>query len=310
MTILEADIAFAAQQLQSGNLVGLPTETVYGLAADARLDLAVAKIYATKGRPQFNPLIVHVSSVKQAQEYVNFNPLAKQLADAFWPGPLTMVLPRKEGCGISHLVSAGLNTLAVRVPNHPIALQLIRESGCPIAAPSANPSNQISPTTAQHVRDGFRGLDQPTTIIDGGPCQVGLESTVIAVAEDHVILLRPGGLSVESIQNICSLKLADKNSSIQSPGMLAKHYAPRHPLRLNVSHVEPNEVLLAFGEPLQAKYTLNLSVTGDIIEAAANLFAMLHQLDEYPCTSIAVMPIPSTGLGLAIQDRLNRAAVR
>ncbi len=299
----------AARLLQQGHLIGVPTETVYGLAADATNDLAVAKIYATKGRPQFNPLIVHVASIDQAKLYVDFTPLAEKLAATFWPGPLTLVLPRRKDASVSHLVSAGLETIAIRCPAHAVMRELIIAAECPLAAPSANPSNCISPTTAQHVFDGFQYLDEPRLILDGGPCKVGLESTVVDATGDVGVILRPGGLSFEMITQVCPVVSANADAPINSPGMLLKHYSPRHPVRLNVTEVGQREVLLAFGPKVLTGgiSTLNLSPTGDVVEAAANLFSYLHQLDALECKAIAVMPVPMDGLGVAINDRLHRA---
>jgi L-threonylcarbamoyladenylate synthase len=300
----------AAALIQAGHLIGVPTETVYGLAADATNDLAVAKIFETKGRPQFNPLIVHVSCLEQARRYVEFTPLAEHLAQAFWPGPLTLVLRRSYAAGISQLVSAGLDTIAIRCPAHPVIRELIEAAGCPLAAPSANPSGRISPTTAQHVFDGFVGCEEPRLILDGGACAVGLESTVVDATGDAAVILRPGGLSAESIQVICSVVQADSQGEIASPGMLIKHYSPKHNIRLDAEEVLPGEVLLAFGPYMLSggSKVLNLSPAGDLVEAAANLFSMLHQLDGLESDGIAVMTIPSKGLGVAINDRLKRAA--
>lgn len=308
LTATPSHISQAALEIANGNLVGVPTETVYGLAADATNDLAVAKIYQTKGRPQFNPLIVHVYSIEQAETLVYFNDLARKLANAFWPGALTFVLPRKSDAAVSYLASAGLDTLAIRFPSHPVMQALIRAADCPIAAPSANPSNKISPTKASHVYEGFKGKDQPQLILDGGDCSIGLESTVVLVMEDHVILLRPGGISIEDLQRVCPVILEKEQTTIQSPGMLEKHYAPEHPLRLDATDLEEGEVLLAFGDTNVSLATLNLSPSGDLVEAAANLFAMLHELDKRNCKGIAVMPIPHEGLGIAIRDRLQRAS--
>lgn len=300
----------AAEFIRNGHLVATPTETVYGLAADACNDVAVARIYDTKGRPQFNPLIVHVASIEQAKEYVEFTPLADALTAAFWPGPLTLVLPRLQQASISHLVSAGLDTIAIRCPDHAVMRDLIKTSGRPLAAPSANPSGFISPTTAGHVYEGFRGLPEPKMILDGGPCRVGLESTVVDATGVEAVILRPGGLSMESLAAICPVKICEPDSHIKSPGMLAKHYSPRHKIRLNATELFPGEIQLTFGpKALDGDtFTLNLSPSGDLVEAAANLFSMLHQLDTINCTAIAITKIPETGLGIAINDRLKRAA--
>ena len=300
-------IAEATALLQAGACIGLPTETVYGLAADACNDDAVAKVFAHKNRPDFNPLIIHVGSLDQAAELVELPPLAHTLAEAFWPGPLTLVLDRTEGCPVSLLASAGLNTLAIRMPAHPVARQLLQESGLCLAAPSANPSGRISPTTAHHVASQ---LNLPI-VLDGGPCDVGLESTILRVDGNNLTLLRPGGLAIEEIEAVCGtpVQVLDKPSKITAPGQLLSHYAPSKPVRLNADTVGADEALLAFGEPITgAKTCLNLSSEEDLTEAAANLFAMLHALDGKTCSGIAVMHIPETGLGQAINDRLHRAA--
>ena len=294
----------------------MPTETVYGLAADATNDLAVAKVFETKGRPQFNPLIVHVTGTRMARDYADVSPLAEKLMQAFWPGPLTLVLPRKAGCALSLLVSAGLGTIALRAPNHPLAQNLLQSTGKPLAAPSANRSGQVSPTTANHVRDGGLSLE-PDAILDGGPCRIGVESTIIKIDhDDQAILLRPGGVAREELEQVIGnpLLTAPKSSTPQAPGMLASHYAPTAHIRLNARKAQPDEAFLGFGTTTDttAKYNRNLSEAGDLREAAANLFAFLRTLDE-ECTkaqlsAIAVAPIPTEGLGEAINDRLARAA--
>lgn len=313
MNIIFADqqaILNASDFIRNGRLVAVPTETVYGLAADAGNDKAVAKIFQTKGRPQFNPLIVHVTSIEQAEEYVSMTPLAKLLAEAFWPGPLTLVLPRKQSANLSYLVSAGLDTIAIRCSSHSVMRDLIFNSGCPIAAPSANPSNYMSPTTAEHVKNGFLGLPEPAIILDGGPCEVGLESTIVDACTEHAVILRHGGLSRGDLERTCPIYTHEPNQKIKAPGMLEKHYAPVHKIRLDVKEVRAGEVLLAFGSegvPV-CENTLNLSTSGDLTEAAANLFKMLHRLDAIQSSGIAVMNIPNTDLGEAINDRLNRAS--
>lgn len=291
----------------------MPTETVYGLAADATSSAAVARIFAAKGRPQFNPLIVHVADADMAARYVQFPPVAERLAAAFWPGPLTLVLPRKADSAISLLASAGLDTLGVRAPNHDIAQSLINAVGGPLAAPSANPSGAVSPTCAQHVRDGLG--DKIDMILDGGPCTVGIESTIVKIEGDAVTLLRPGGVAREAIEQIIGgpVSNAPHTDIPQAPGMLASHYAPRAPLRLDAAAPEPDEAFLGFGKVSTGEsFTLNLSVSGDLTEAAANLFAYLHALDRMASThglkGIAAAPIPMQGLGEAINDRLARAA--
>jgi len=304
-------IAGAAAALRNGRLVAFPTETVYGLGADATNDHAVARIFAAKDRPQFNPLIVHLPDAEAAFALVATNELARRLAERFWPGPLTLVLPRADGCRVSLLATAGLDTLAVRVPDHPVALALLRAAACPIAAPSANRSGHVSPTTAAHVAESLDGA--PDIILDGGACPVGLESTVIDLSGPLPALLRPGGVATEDIEKLIGrIAAATADGRPRAPGMLARHYAPHRPLRTGATSVRDDEALLAFGpRPLtRAALTRNLSVTGDVIEAAANLFAMLRELDRPDVTGIAAMPVPETGLGRAINDRLRRAAHR
>lgn len=295
--------------VRAGGLVAMPTETVYGLAADACSDPAVAAIFASKGRPQFNPLIIHVADTKAAHALVDFDPLAERLAARLWPGPLTLVLPRRKGCGVSLLASAGLDTLAVRVPAHPTAQALLREAGIPLAAPSANRSGRISPTQVSHVRQEF---GETLPILDGGACEVGLESTVVSTRGGMPVILRPGAITAEMIENLCGVPptYAGQGSALQSPGMLASHYAPSIPVRLDAAFAQPDEALLAFGAnvPQGAKTTLNLSEAADLKEAAANLFRYLRRLDETQHSAIAVMPVPQHGLGVAINDRLKRAA--
>lgn len=300
------NIQKAATLLRDGKLVAIPTETVYGLGGDARSDSAVAAIYAAKGRPQFNPLIVHVASIDDAKQYVKFNTAAEKLAAKFWPGPFTMVLPRKKDCALSLLVSAGLDSVAIRMPAHPMARELLKISGLPIAAPSANRSGRISPTQASHVAEELPDI----MVLDGGPCQLGIESTVVDMTGDHPIILRPGSVTLEQLQAVIpSASVAGVHSDIKSPGMLASHYAPTKPLRLNATSILPGEGLIAFGKPI-AGAAMNLSEHGDLQEAAANLFRMLREMDASNVQSIAVMPIPETGLGIAINDRLKRAATR
>lgn len=290
--------------LRAGGLVGFPTETVYGLGADARNDRAVAAIFDAKERPVFNPLIVHVASVEEAQRYVHWPDQAKLLASPFWPGPLTLVLPLRAGSGLSHLVTAGLSTLAIRVPAHTVARSLLERFGGPVAAPSANPSGRISPTEAGHVLAGLDG--RIDAVIDGGACDVGLESTIIGF-DPVPTLLRPGGLPVEAIEAVLDAPVARHTSSdpLNAPGQMSSHYAPDAPIRLNATNHNEDEVLLGFGV---MDCDLNLSATGDLTEAAANLFRHLHTLDAGRATSIAVAPIPEFALGRAINDRLRRAA--
>jgi L-threonylcarbamoyladenylate synthase len=297
-----AAIRHAARLLRDGALVAFPTETVYGLGADATNGAAVAGIFAAKGRPRFNPLIVHLTCQADAERHAIFTDAARRLAQEFWPGALTLVLPRRADTPLSELVSAGLGTVALRVPAHPVAAALLREAAVPVAAPSANPSGKVSATTAAHVAEGLG--DAVDFILDGGPTQLGLESTVIGFDEDRAILLRAGAIPRGEIEFITG-PLMPAGSAIRSPGQLQSHYAPHATLRLNVRHVEKNEVLLGFGPTPHA--ALNLSPTGDLTEAAANLFAMLRALDKR-APRIAVMPIPDSGLGEAINDRLRRAA--
>jgi L-threonylcarbamoyladenylate synthase len=297
------DITRAAELLRAGALVAFPTETVYGLGADATNDRAVAGIFAAKGRPSFNPLIVHVPDLKSALKIAVFDDMALTLAEAFWPGALTLVLPQRPDAGIAPLVSAGLPTIALRVPDHPLAQALLRACDTPIAAPSANPSGRISPTTAAHVAAGLSG--KIAAILEGGPCPVGLESTIVTT-QPHPTLLRPGGLSSDALEGLLGQKLAHRNTKValNAPGQMASHYAPKASLRLNANRCEKDELLLGFGS---VEADLNLSPSGNLIEAAANLFSHLHQLDAMN-KPIAVSPIPQTGLGRAINDRLRRAA--
>ncbi|HXR94548.1 MAG TPA: L-threonylcarbamoyladenylate synthase [Rhizomicrobium sp.] len=294
-------IAHAARILRQGGLVAFPTETVYGLGADATNGRAVAGIFAAKGRPRFNPLIVHVRDLAEAERHAEFTDAARDLAARFWPGALTLVLPRAT-TPLSDLVSAGLSTVALRVPAHPVAQRLLQEAAVPIAAPSANPSGKVSATTAVHVAEGLQ--DKVDFILDGGATILGLESTVIGFDGDRPALLRPGAITREDIEAVAG-SLRKAGPAIQSPGQLDSHYAPSASLRLNVSEPEPDEALLGFGPSQNA--ALNLSPAGNLKEAAANLFAMLRQLDRN-APRIAVMPIPERGLGEAINDRLRRAA--
>jgi L-threonylcarbamoyladenylate synthase len=304
LTRTPADLAQAAALLRAGDLVSFPTETVYGLGADARQGQAVARIYTTKGRPSFNPLIVHVADVDAAKRHVIWNAQAELLAQAFWPGPITLVLPLREESGISGLVTAGLSTLAVRVPAHPAAHELLRCFDGPLAAPSANLSGKISPTRADHVRAGLAG--KIAAIVDDGSCEVGVESTIIGLAGSGPVLLRAGGLAAEDIEQVlgCRLRQLDGSEGIAAPGMLTSHYAPGATVRLNATAARNGEVLLGFGD---VSGDVSLSPTGDLPEAAAKLFDALHQLDAM-AAPIAVAPIPDIGLGRAINDRLRRAA--
>jgi L-threonylcarbamoyladenylate synthase len=295
-------IGQAARMLARGQLVAFPTETVYGLGADAFDGEAVAGLFAAKGRPRFNPLIVHALSLEEAARHGEFSPLARKLAEAFWPGALTLVLPRHQDSPLSLLVSAGLDSVALRLPSHPVARDLLREFGRPIAAPSANPSGQVSATTAAHVAEGLG--NKVDFILDGGPAPLGLESTVIGFQSARPVLLRPGAIAREDIEALLG-PLAAPDQTIRSPGQLESHYAPRAALRLNAASALAGEALLGFGNVAGAR--LNLSPRGDLKEAAANLFAMLRELDK-STGAIAVSPIPEKGLGEAINDRLRRAA--
>jgi len=296
-------IAAAARVLSQGGLVAFPTETVYGLGADATNGAAVARLYAAKGRPRFNPLIAHVAEAKAALSLARFSDDAKLLAGVFWPGPLTLVLPKADGCPVSELATAGLDSIAVRVPDHAIARDLLKAFGKPVVAPSANQSGHVSPTSAEHVRVDL--------IVDGGPASVGVESTIVSCLGTPT-LLRPGGVPRDAIERVLGHPLviaeASSDETPLAPGMLASHYAPKSPLRLNATDVRPGEALLAFGPGSpRAAATLNLSPDGDLVEAAANLFSYLRTLDAAGVV-IAVMPIPNEGLGEAINDRLARAA--
>ncbi|TNF21003.1 MAG: threonylcarbamoyl-AMP synthase [Rhodobacteraceae bacterium] len=297
-------LARAVGILGAGGRVAFPTETVYGLGADARNGAAVAGIYAAKGRPSFNPLIAHVADVAMARRYVVWSDLADRLAGAFWPGPLTLVLPLRPDAGISDLTTAGLDTLAVRVPAHPLAQALLRAFDGPLAAPSANPSGRISPTTAEHVLAGLDGRIE--AVLMGGACGVGVESTILGLGAEPV-LLRPGGLPVEALEAMLGAPLSTGGSADapSSPGQLLSHYAPRAGLRLEAETARKGEVLLGFG-PVAGEITL--SASGDLHEAAAALFGALHELDARGASGIAVAPIPERGLGRAINDRLRRAA--
>jgi L-threonylcarbamoyladenylate synthase len=315
-----AATAEAARILAAGGLVAFPTETVYGLGADATNGSAVARLYAAKGRPSFNPLIAHVTDAAAARRLARFEADATRLAEAFWPGPLTLVLPKADDCPVSELATAGLDTIAVRVPRHAVAQELLAAFGRPVVAPSANRSGHVSPTTAAHVLADLSG--RVDLIVDGGATPVGVESTIVACLGSpfgEPSLLRPGGVPREDIERVLGRPLAEAAAGIAvedaplAPGMLASHYAPHTRMRLNAHRVETGEALLAFGPATvagaqQAVKTLNLSPRGDLIEAAANLFSHLRALDAAKATMIAVMPLPQDGLGEAINDRLQRAA--
>ncbi|HET9903326.1 MAG TPA: L-threonylcarbamoyladenylate synthase [Xanthobacteraceae bacterium] len=303
-------IAEAARILRAGGLVAFPTETVYGLGADATNAEAVARLYAAKGRPVFNPLIAHVRDTASARALAVFDAAAERLAAAFWPGPLTLVLPQRPGCPVAALATAGLDTIALRVPANSVAQALLRSFGGPVVAPSANLSGHVSPTTAQHVAADLDG--RIDLIIDGGPTEVGLESTIVACLDGQAALLRPGGLPRGRLEAALGGPLASPPRRVgeapAAPGQLASHYAPRARLRLEAVDVRPNEALLAFGPAPPRAAMLNLSAKGDLVEAAANLFSYLRKLDASGAPTIAVMPIPQEGLGEAINDRLRRAA--
>jgi len=304
----EGALADAARILREGRLVAFPTETVYGLGASAIDDAAVTSVFAAKERPSFNPLIVHVMGSAEAEPHVVFNPLARKLADAFWPGALTLVLPRREESPLSLLVSAGLDTVAVRAPSHPVARALLAVAQVPIAAPSANRAGSMSPTMASHAAADLYG--RVDLILDAGSCPIGLESSVVGFADGRPVLLRPGAVAREAIQDIVGRLTDPIKGDVRAPGMLASHYAPRAHLRLDADDVRPDEALLAFGPnaPLSSNLVCNLSPSGNLTEAAANLFAMLRQLDQSGVATIAAMRVPDYGLGEAINDRLRRAA--
>jgi len=313
----EAAVAAAARALAEGALVAFPTETVYGLGADATNPQAVARLYQAKGRPAFNPLISHLGDLAAARRIGRFDATALALADAFWPGPLTLVLPKTADCAVAELATAGLETIAIRIPSHPIARAILRAFGGPVVAPSANLSGHVSPTTSAHVQNDLDG--RIDLIVDGGPVAVGVESTIVGCFGEPM-LLRPGGLLREAIERVLGRALVQSPADAESdsaqplaPGMLASHYAPRTRVRLNADHVEAGEALLAFGTPARgaesAAAVMNLSPRGDLNEAAANLFGYLRALDAKLARTIAVMPVPSEGLGEAINDRLRRAAV-
>jgi L-threonylcarbamoyladenylate synthase len=309
-------IADAARCLADGGLVAFPTETVYGLGADATNGAAVARLYAAKGRPSFNPLIAHVFDLAAARRLAVFDTAAEKLAAAFWPGPLTLVLKKRADCPVADLATAGLDSVAVRVPQHPVALGILGRLGRPIVAPSANRSGHVSPTTAKHVIDDLGG--RIDLILDDGPATVGVESTIVGCL-NRPLLLRPGGLPREQIEAVLDGSLDDPPmvavvaETPIAPGMLESHYAPRARLRLDAVQVNPGEALLAFGSRLppgtqDAAIVLNLSPNGDLVEAATNLFSDLRTLDQADVATIAVMSVPQEGLGEAINDRLSRAA--
>ncbi len=314
----EAAVAAAAHALARGGLVAFPTETVYGLGADATNAAAIARLYQAKGRPAFNPLIAHVGDLDAARRIGRFDASALLLAEAFWPGPLTLVLPKAADCAVADLATAGLDTVAIRIPAHAIARDILRAFGRPVVAPSANLSGHVSPTIAAHVQSDLEG--RIDLIVDGGAVAVGVESTIIGIF-DQPILLRPGGLPRADIERVLGRTLQEPPEDTESdsgqplaPGMLASHYAPRTKVRLNADRIEPGEALLAFGLGAisgidAASIVMNLSERGDLAEAAANLFGHLRALDSQRARAIAVMPVPHHGLGEAINDRLHRAAI-
>jgi len=308
-----AAIKDAAAMIRDGRLVAFATETVYGLGGDATNANAVAAIFAAKGRPSFNPLISHVAETADAAKLGLMDARADALAAKFWPGPLTLVLPKSAACPVAQLTTAGLGSIAVRVPSAPMARDFIAAAGVPIAAPSANRSGAMSPTRARHVQDSLPGPDEggAQLILDGGACGVGLESTVVDLTSDATTLLRPGGLAIEDIEAVIGplLIAGSDDTAPKSPGMLSRHYAPTLPLRINADAPHAGDVFLGFADVFTPG-GLNLSAAGDVNEAAANLFDMLHALDQSGATRIAVAPIPDIGLGRAINDRLRRAVTR
>jgi L-threonylcarbamoyladenylate synthase len=306
----ESAIETAAELIRNRGTVAFPTETVYGLGADATDEYAVARVFAAKGRPRFNPLIIHVTDLEHAAALVEVDPRARLLADRFWPGAMTLVLPRRRDCPVALLAGAGLDTLAVRAPNHPVAQALLRASGLPIAAPSANRSGEVSPTTAAHVAAGLG--DDVDMILDGGPCAVGLESTILDLTVEKPEILRHGAVTEEALTAVVGPLARSRagEMSPRSPGRLPSHYAPGIPLRTDARDVRPGEALLSFGRHSLGNPAVerNLSPDGDLAEAATNLFAMMRELDRPAYTGIAAMPVPDVGLGRAINDRLRRAA--
>lgn len=306
-------LAAAVEELARRRPIAIPTETVYGLAADATDPEAITSIYETKGRPRFNPLICHMADLAMAREYAVFDPVSLRLAEAFWPGPLTLILPLKPGCPIHDLATAGLDSVGIRVPMG-FASEVIRAFGRPLAAPSANTSGAISPTTALHVAEDLG--EKIALVLDGGPAKVGVESTIIKVEDGELRLLRPGGIAAADIERAAGLPLTRPEKAgaiIEAPGMLASHYAPRSAVRLNAPFPLPDEAYLAFGpdnvpQAENATFLLNLSASGDLREAAGRLFAAMKQADASGALTIAVAPIPATDLGEAINDRLERAA--
>jgi L-threonylcarbamoyladenylate synthase len=306
----DTTIADAGRVIRAGGLVAFPTETVYGLGADATNGEAVAAIFAAKGRPSFNPLIVHVPDLEAAEALGVFSDEARELAAQFWPGPLTLVVKRRTGCPVADLATAGLDTVALRVPDHPVAQQILRAAGVPLAAPSANRSGHVSPTLAQHVDEDLG--DRVAMILDGGATVHGVESTVVDASRGELALLRPGSVTADDLARVLGHPIA-RGAAVAdapvSPGQLASHYAPRARLRLDARAARDGEALLAFGRAAPSTgFVINLSPAGDLAEAAAHLFAALRAFDAAGSAEVAVMPVPETGLGVAINDRLRRAA--
>ena len=314
VTVTPESITEAAAVIRQGGLLGLPTETVYGLAANACDGQAVARIFEAKGRPSFNPLIVHIAQPEDAHALADFTDMAKDITAAFWPGPLTVILPRAKACPVSDLATAGLPSIALRCPAHPVARDVIKQAGVPVAAPSANASGTLSPTAPHHVAQSLG--DKLDMILAAGACSVGLESTVLDLTGDTPVILRPGAITPDDIARVCGITPAideGQHDAPKSPGQLLRHYAPRTPIRLNALTLEDGEAYLAFGPTLIGRSLpetakRNLSDKGDLHEAAANLFSYMHALDGAGCKAIAVAPVPETGLGIAINDRLKRAA--
>ncbi|HXV73859.1 MAG TPA: L-threonylcarbamoyladenylate synthase [Sphingomonadales bacterium] len=297
-------IADAARRIAKGGLVAIPTETVYGLAANALDERALARVFAVKGRPEFNPLIIHVLDAAEAKKFAVFTSAAERLTEVFWPGPLTLVLARRPDCPIPLLANAGLPSIALRAPAHPVAKAVLKAASVPVAAPSANSSGALSPTTAQHVAADLGG--KIDLILDGGPCPIGLESTVVDARKSPARILRPGAVTQKQLEAVLGEPVAGgKGSKIESPGQLDRHYAPRTRLRLNARARKPGEVRIGFGA---IGGDFNLSARGDLTEAAANFFAMLRLADAKGAKAISIAPIPNKGLGAAINDRLRRAA--
>jgi L-threonylcarbamoyladenylate synthase len=298
----DAGIARAAEILLAGGVVALPTETVYGLAGRADSEAAIASIYRIKGRPDFNPLIVHVASLKQAERLAVFDDRARLLADRFWPGPLTLVLPLREDAPVAPAVTAGLQTIAIRMPAHPTMQAVLAKAGAPLAAPSANRSGGVSPTSAAHVA---ASLGDGVPVLDGGPCRRGLESTIVALRERGWQVLRPGPIAASAVTALLGDAMPAVGDRIEAPGQLAQHYSPGKPVRLDANNAEPDEFLIGFG---RIEGDCSLSPVGDLAEAAARLYSCLHQAARSDRPRIAVAPIPEDDIGAAINDRLRRAS--